>query len=161
MSAPPPKARGWTLFCDDIRFEIDGKITVVGSYPASAIVINGDFPASIGKIGLLIRYTEDIGAFTSDPQLEVYFPGISEPVVKVELKMEASRKSAAEKKVPDGADLEVSAGGVFPIVVSPALFQEAGWIKVRLKVDGHSIKLGACEVVRSPIAIPSQTFTQG
>jgi hypothetical protein len=34
---PAPDIYGNTIFCDDVRFEIDGKITYVGTYHVSLL----------------------------------------------------------------------------------------------------------------------------
>jgi hypothetical protein len=45
--------RGFTIFCDDIRRELGGKITLVGIYRAE-MLIQGKLPIVLPKLGIAI-----------------------------------------------------------------------------------------------------------
>ena len=47
-------AFGLTIFCDDIRSEIDGKISLIGCY-TGRMMIGGEFPVILPKLGLSIH----------------------------------------------------------------------------------------------------------
>ena len=47
--ASPSTPTGSTIFCDDIRYEINGKVTLVGVYAADMVLPN-DFPVTLPKI---------------------------------------------------------------------------------------------------------------
>jgi hypothetical protein len=41
--APVPDFYGYSIFCDDIRLEIDGKVTYVGAYTSGILLVKTDF----------------------------------------------------------------------------------------------------------------------
>jgi hypothetical protein len=47
----PPEIVGYTTFCDDIRFEVDGKVSLIGSYNG-VMNIRGEFPATLPKFAM-------------------------------------------------------------------------------------------------------------
>ena len=59
---------GYTIFCDDVRNEINGKVTLVGVYAGDVIVL-GTLPVTLPKLGLSVNYHEKLGEseeFASD-----------------------------------------------------------------------------------------------
>ena len=50
-----PEAYGYTIFCDDIRAEVGGKLTYVGSY-SGTMLVHGSFPTIVPKLALGIVY---------------------------------------------------------------------------------------------------------
>jgi hypothetical protein len=67
---------GFSLFCDDIRAEVGGKMSIMGVYQADMIFpTNQDFPLAVAKFCILIKYYEVLGFFTDDIAISVFLPG--------------------------------------------------------------------------------------
>src|SRR4051812_10402904 len=77
-------AWGTTIFCEDIRAEVGGKITFVGVYP-SEMQVHVPFPFTMPKFGLWVRYIEAPNTFSGDGMLYVWLPGEEAPVIEVEV----------------------------------------------------------------------------
>jgi hypothetical protein len=127
------------------------KITLVGIYPQQMMVINGEFPVTIPKLGILARYSEEIDAFSDDGVLEVYFPGEAAPRITMSAGIEASRKLVSETVLPHGSDLEIAGGGTYPIILAPVVIKEPGYIRVRVRHRDQTIKIGACQILGGPV----------
>ena len=52
-----PEAYGYTIFCDDIRAEVGGKLTYVGSY-SGTMLVHGSFPTIVPKLALGMVYLQ-------------------------------------------------------------------------------------------------------
>lgn len=65
---------GFTLFADDLRQEIGGKISVIGIYQTD-LIQHLDFPINLPKFAMLIKYYEVKGALKSDMNVNIFLPG--------------------------------------------------------------------------------------
>ena len=59
---PVPDFFGHTVFCDDIRFEMDGKLTFVGVYANGVMPTPADFPLTLPKFcfSLIFNQRKDL-----------------------------------------------------------------------------------------------------
>jgi hypothetical protein len=69
---------GVSLFSDDVRFEVGGKISLIGIYTIDMIV-GSAYPLLIPKLFVSIRYFEIRDAFVEDLVVKIFLPGIEEP----------------------------------------------------------------------------------
>lgn len=143
---------GVTIFCDDIRYELNGKLTLVGSYlsemnfsgsapgllPTFAALVNIRIPLSFRFSKLKLRVVREIGS-----DIETIFEGVLDS--KSELHAEGTHTSA-----DDQLDEKVNVV-TFPIQWSPMSFSGPGFVKVRCYLDDtYEIKLGALQVGFTP-----------
>lgn len=146
---------GFTVFCDDIRIEIDQKFSFIGVYHGVIRVVDA-FPIVLPKFGFGIVITEDIEDArrrVHELQLAVLMPGKDEPLYGQPFPAEHIREAAArsEEGIIDGESpimirLEV------PLVVAPLVLERPGLIKVRV-TDGIEIgRLGSLRI--EPVAVP-------
>src|SRR6266446_595417 len=79
---------GYTIFCDDIRDEIGGKVTFVGTY-RNALLIHGDFPFTLSQLAMSISFVTQANLRPERLPLRVYLPGDPEdsPSIVGELAM--------------------------------------------------------------------------
>ena len=154
----PPTPYGYTLFCDDIRQEVSGQVTLVGVYGAD-LITSAPFPATLPKLGLRITYLEKPGESTEPVEIRIYLPGNADGEPAHRLPLPADFRSMASAPHPSLSDPFLIAA-VLHAEISPLLLQQEGEIKVRIhRGDRGEIRLGALRVhtrqVQTPAAAPS------
>lgn len=140
---------GITTFCDDIRHEINGKLTLVGCY-ASSLNFNGPPPGRLPTFAALINLRVPT---------HIQFEKISLRVIKVEgseetIILEAEVENSKElSEVPPENTLDSQGEGkvvlmAFPCQWTPMKFSKAGQVKVRAYLDNdREVRLGTLSVV--------------
>tara|TARA_R110002110_G_scaffold137735_1_gene323069 strand:+ start:4655 stop:5131 length:477 start_codon:yes stop_codon:yes gene_type:complete len=138
------EAYGITVFCDDIRHEINGKMTLVGCYSAE-LNFSGPPPGFLPNFSAFVNLRYPRG---------VTFEALHLSVTKVE-GGEVSEIFSAETKVPpdaflaksDAADDEADENMlsvVIPIQLSPLVFSAPSLLKVHAKLNsGEEIRAGS------------------
>lgn len=143
-------AYGMTIFCDDIRTEVGNKTTFVGVYRA-VLVIPQQFPAVLPKFAMLIMYREAAGTFQDDVTIRVYLPGDSDEVPSFEAVIPFSHLRANSVRPVDMPSDGIWTHSVdVPVILSPLILKEAGWIRVRAICGENVIRLGALNVISRP-----------
>jgi hypothetical protein len=137
--------RGYTIFCDDIRHEVSGKVTYVGVYNGVIAPENGELPIVLPKlcVSTTINWYED--ELPAPPMtLKIFGPGSDEALSQVEFQF------------PDSADViwlpgEKSKDAFISISLQAAFtgitFRKQGALKVRAYGGGQEFKLGSLMVV--------------
>lgn len=69
-----PDVYGFTLFCDDIRQEVDGKLTYIGVYSAD-MVVHVPFPVTLPKFAFGITFLQHKRIFDPNIGLRIFLPG--------------------------------------------------------------------------------------
>lgn len=134
---------GYTIFCDDVRQEIGGKVTLVGMYAGRLIT---DIPVMLPKLSLFIIYQEKIGMRASKFNLQVL--GMDNEVL-----WEQAFNSAdghvlhSDEPEPRAVQLAV------PLFIMPFQIDKPGYISVRALRGKHEIDLGSLAI--SPRQIKS------
>jgi|SRR5215510_10032118 len=150
-----PILRGYTIFCDDIRSEVGGKTTFVGTYDG-VLFIHGEFPFVLSKFGMAIRYEEQKGAFTNEEaKLRIFLPGDEGNKASIEslLPMQDARKNA--RPLPDDNPSEIKYVAVGAnLILSPLVIPKAGTIKVRVQCGEETVKLGSLVVTKAGTEVP-------
>lgn len=139
---------GTTIFCDDIRHETNGKITLVGCYTAE-MNFSGPPPGLLPSFSALVNIRI--------PK-SVHFETIKVRVLKEE-SSESTEIFGAEVKIPSEEREKALKGGdaesteekilsmIFPLQWSSLPINASGFIKVRARLDdGGEIRLGALKV---------------
>jgi hypothetical protein len=132
---------GTTIFCDDIRAEIGGKITFVGVY-ASEMEVHVPFPFTMPKFGLWIRYLERPNTLSGDGKLYVLLPGDEKATVEVDVPMDQLRANPPATSTPEEMDEDAIMMQI-PILLSPLVLKEPGRIRVRMHVGEKITALGS------------------
>jgi len=147
---------GFTIFCDDIRDEVGGKTSLIGTYQ-SVMVIHAPFPATLPKFGFHIEILESAElAMERDFPIEIsiYLPGDDEDKPSLSGTLPAD---------PDGAkatldNLPWRPTGMRPLIAhvtlnwiaSPFPLKEPGAIRVLAKYKSDIIRCGSLQVIRAP-----------
>ena len=151
-----PTLRGYTIFCDDIRSEVGGKTTFVGTYDG-VLFIHGEFPFVLGKFGMAIRYQEQKGVFTNEEAtLRIFLPGDEANKASIEnlLPMQDARKNASPAPLDDDpSEIKYIAVGA-NLIFSPLVIPKAGTIKVWVQCGEETVKLGNLVVIKAGTEAP-------
>jgi hypothetical protein len=140
---------GHTIFCDDIRFEVDGKTTLVGVYSQLLLVRTG-FPVTLPKLCFAIFFAQKREIYTTKITVQIFLPGDSDDKPSIEADPQAPEKQPAPLYKFSGDYLAVRSNLVF----APFTLEEPGRIKVRMLREGVLHRLGTLLVI-SPNDLPS------
>jgi hypothetical protein len=150
MSNGGRQSWGTTIFCDDIRAEIGGKVTLVGIYTGE-LVVHAPFPFMMPKFGLWINYFEVPGSISGDGKLHVTLPGDEKPSIETDIPMDQLRSQALQKlHKADDPEVDRWAHLVMPLVFAPLVLRQPGRILVRMHFGESIIRLGALEITGAP-----------
>jgi hypothetical protein len=138
-------AFGYTVFCDDIRNEVGGKVTYVGAY-LSNLLVHSEYPVTLPKFCFAITIYEPHDDLADKAELKIYLP--SDPDDKPSIVGDL-----------DFPKLEQPQDGKFRIfrahlVFAPVILQSDGWLRVRAERKGITMKLGSLRVTKQ---IPATT----
>ena len=155
-----PVIFGYTIFCDDVRFEVGDKISLIGVYHA-VMLIPGEFPFTVPKFTMAVRYVERIGACSEEVRLRVFMPGDAEdrPTVDGKIEIEEQREIAirAMKKIPNKDEPPEYIHIGSNIVLAPLVLQKPGLIRVRAFCGDETVKLGALRIQRASTEVQEPT----
>ncbi|MGY6645112.1 MAG: DUF6941 family protein [Salinarimonas sp.] len=144
--------KGFVTFCDDIRQEIGGKITLVGCY-IGEMTVHGQAPATLAKLGLQAKlvFPAEIAPRKIDVRID-FVPG-EKTLFEATLDIpEGEHKKALERVEPDGTGDEPQFVLVQNTILSPLEIPGDGRIRVRAVVDGETVKLGSLRIRFDPPA---------
>jgi hypothetical protein len=142
---------GFTIFCDDIRQEMGGKISLIGIY-SGIMFIHRPFPTTLAKFGFHIELFEpaELAAKRDFPiEISVRLPGDDEGRLFFTVSSDPEQVKATLDDLPwqpltgEGPLL---AQMRFNQIVSPFVIQEPGLIQVRAKYKDDEIKCGTLRV---------------
>src|SRR6266566_1063417 len=134
-TAPAPEAFGSTIFCDDIRVEVGGKLTFVGCYTGTMFIHTG-FPVVLPKFCLGITYAQERGKVIKPIKFAVLLPNDPEDKPSIEFGVSDEAFEEVLRNIEsEGAEIENRAGKAFAIVrsqigVNNLVISEPGTIKV-------------------------------
>ena len=154
---------GTTIFCDDIRVELFNKATLIGMY-GYELVVFGKFPVTLPKLGIFLSLRFHREKKINGAQVRVYFPGVFDEsaayIENLPIKLDKDSFPMPDPvQYPDPGEFY---GFNHPIMFSPAVIKEAGYIRVRAIAGGETIKCGSLRLREAtsdemPKAIPSSS----
>ncbi len=149
---------GYSLFCEDIRHEHDGKYSLIGVFPGNIGVVS--FPAVIPKLGIAVYYRQP----STMPRGEVNLCVMWEPDGAAERRLLVSTPVDMSEMPTPGAGAWLAAA--VNMVMSPFQAAEPGSLRVRgYRDDLPPLRMGGIRLVRteegpgsaeSPIVVPLQ-----
>jgi hypothetical protein len=154
-TAPIPDAYGHTIFCDDVRFEIDGKVTYVGAYNAF-LFIQGEFPFTLPKFCFGIFFYQKEKIYRRDIGVRVFLPGDADDKAS----LEANIQSPSDREIPRVEPIKGEEPGGYTVMgthlmLAPFVIPEPGLIKVRILRDGVLHRIGTLKVRQHPVSASS------
>lgn len=155
-TADSPDVFGNTVFCDDIRHEIDGKVSFIGAYQGG-MQVHVPFPATIPKFAFGISLFQRRSAFEGKISLRVYLPGDEDENPSVESQLDAPLPPPT-----DPSQGTPFAGGPFIamrayVTVAGMVIKAPGAIKVRALRGGVLFPIGALGVLQATPETPTPT----
>jgi hypothetical protein len=141
----PREPFGVTTFCDDIRHEVGGLVSLIGVYREVMILQGVSFPVTLRKFALYVKYIEPLELVIAPIDLRVFLPGDPDDTPSVR----HTWKPKPEADLLSGPDFEPGEEKtrvrilVTELAFSPLVLQQAGRIKVRaVRPDGATAYLG-------------------
>jgi hypothetical protein len=140
------KAWGFALFCDDVRMEIGGKLSLMGMYNADMFFPgNAPLPILLPKIVIVINYFEIQNSLEEDISFKITYGDalIAEaPALRKDLLI--AHAAAPPPTDPDSEDKERIFNIRLPLPIMG--FQIDRWARLRVRAhysDGKILKLGS------------------
>jgi hypothetical protein len=152
ITVDPPVAFGHTIFCDDIRFEVGGKLTYVGAYAQGKMFVHSPFPVVLPKLCLGISYFQKATEVILPTKFMVFLPGDTEdkPSITSEpTEKDARQALAAAHDLAIKLKIEIGLAHIHTqIVIAPLNLTQEGVIRVRAVRGDELIRLGGISVCR-------------
>jgi len=159
---------GFTIFCDDIREEVNGKLSLIGCYGADLRIFGSPLPILLPKLGFHITIRLPTDGPNLPLKIMIYLPG--QPDDQPALTADATIPDeliAEHKSQPRDPKWDALIGSepVFRgvrqhFVLSPVAIIEEGLIRVRLLYGDTRIRAGALKVlVEKETVTPPPTST--
>jgi hypothetical protein len=151
---------GFTIFCDDIREEMGGKTSFIGTYDA-VMVIHAAFPTVLPKFGFHIRIYEPANLVTQRDipiEISIYLPGDAEHEPSLFQVLPADPQAARIEL----ANLPWHPKGERPLlarttlnwIAAPLVLKEPGAIRVLANYKGDSLRCGTLQVIPATAVAP-------
>jgi hypothetical protein len=144
---------GFTIFCDDIREEIGGKISFIGAYDA-VMLIHTVFPIALPKFGFHIRIYEPANLLTERDfpiEITISLPGDAEhqPSLAQVLPADPQAARAELAKLPwrPTGEHPLLARITLNWIASPLVLKEPGAIRVQANYKGDILRCGSLQVI--------------
>lgn len=142
----PSTPTGNTIFCDDIRFEAGGKVTLVGVY-AGDMIFPADFPVTIPRLGMRISYSERPNESTEPVEIRIYLPGDSEESPWYRVSLPREQMQAVQSLLAD-SDAENLITTLFHINSPVLTIKQEGRIRVRAYRGDTEIRIGSLRILK-------------
>ena len=143
---------GHTIFCEDIRQETTGKVTLIGVY-TDHMVVHGTFPVLLPKFGLWIQYNQRPDHFMRPVIFAIFLPEDPDDQPSIELQVPDEQIDAAiansgslKKNVSLSEKNPVFVGLGSRTLFSPFIIQSPGLIRVRAIRNNELVRLGSLPV---------------
>jgi hypothetical protein len=146
---------GIATYCDDIRMEIGGKLTLVGCYTGEMTVF-GNVPLVLPTFCTFVNFR--VPTETEFDKIEIK--------LSIDLGEVSKELASAEFQNPNkGAQIEAKSQGAsqhisinLPIKLSPLLIEGEGFIRCRAYIDYVEYKLGSLKIIISDPATMDPTL---
>lgn len=151
---PARSAWGFSFFCDDLREEVGGKISLMGMYDRD-LFFQAQTPVVFPKFVILVRYFEIVGAFSDDLVLSVFLPGDEPDRPSISLTLNRPDAGALEPAMVFSDDAEPVLSISVPVLLSPWEVKCEGAVRVRMRCGEVVTRLGELQVSKGePIVRP-------
>jgi hypothetical protein len=145
---------GSSIFCDDIRYEIGGKTSLIGVY--HGVMYVREFPADIAKLGITIFFNEPremAEKRTFNLKLKIFSPNSDdEPLINADI-MPLSREqieNISESSLDNDPDIPKLVMLKAEFTLSPLKIEKPGRMKVRMAYGEDIIKIGSMKIELQP-----------
>jgi hypothetical protein len=156
------KPSGYSLFCDDVRQEVGGKLSYIGVYFGAMFVQS--FPVTFPKFVVSVTFCEPPEMTmrrTWAVPIKIFIPGHTDPIATAEIPpaSEQAMDAALKSDLPPDPDVPKIMMGQVAFAMTPLVLEGPGRIKVRAFYrDDLIIRMGSLRIERMPaetIAAPT------
>jgi hypothetical protein len=133
----------YSVFCDDIRNEVNGKISLMGIF--GSLMYLPDFPAVLPKLCAVVTASTPIDR----PFQSVSFKGVMDGNVVFDLALDSSQMEQMRQGLglfEDPKRLEAKA----MVVLSPLHIAAPSKIKISIVADGEEIECTGLQISKAP-----------
>lgn len=150
--APPmPLLTAAAIFCDDIRFEQSGQVSLIGQYPG--IVRLDAFPADIRRLFVFLRLRIP-AALVPKSQAAVSLRATFDDSFSDRLDLQDSVLASAASG-NDQPDQAVALDGAAHFTIDGLAVPEPGDLVVVLHLDGAAYEIDRLRIAQRPISQPA------
>jgi hypothetical protein len=135
----PRSPTGFTIFCDEVRQEINGKLLFLGVY-TNEMLIAGTMPIALPVFTAFVNYQEKINEIEDHVIIKLFVPGMDDSIFQIEL---PPRQAPPATPLPD-EDLNIRS--MVPIRIAPFPILSEGLIRVRAFIRDDEIRLGTLAI---------------
>jgi hypothetical protein len=141
-----PEIYGHAIFCDDIRFEVEGKTTYVGTY-SGTMIAQVPFPLLLPKFCMAVTFSQERKIFDPNLAIQIFLPG--DPDGEASIKADIACP-------PEQSPLPEETGPVVTMRSNLAfanfLIKEPGLIRIRVLRGGVLHRVGTLRVLAAQSA---------
>jgi hypothetical protein len=144
-------AFGITTFCDDIRFEQLGKLSLIGCYGSDLIVFS-ELPVVLPKLCFFVQLRfPPVSIQSVKIKILIYFPGDEDdsPTFSQDLPPIPDDLKMKPKELPSDKDLVRQMSVNHNILISPLMLKQEGFIKVRVNINDQILRAGALKITKN------------
>ena len=156
---PAPDVYGYTIFCDDIRQEVDGKFFFIGAY-GTTMIVHVLFPATLPIFAMGITLLQRRSVFVPNIGLQVFLPGDPDDAPSIQAEIVENTEGAiaaviaAQREAlhPDTHGLETDRYVISHsyLKFTQLVIKQPGVVKVRAVIGEDTVRLGSMRVSPPP-----------
>jgi hypothetical protein len=141
---------GFSIFCDDIRYELQNKLSLIGCYGVE-LIVHDTPPVMLPKLCVLVQARLPLEKMPPI-KLNVYAFDEEVPLHTVELSAgeEAFDAEAALKNLATTSDSIPHRYLAYPLVLSPFVVPKPGYVKVRIQYGKQTVRAGSLKISHVP-----------
>jgi hypothetical protein len=152
----PPDLYGYTIFCDDIRHEADGKLSFIGAYSNGQMHVHVSFPLTLPKFGFGIFLAQKPKIFEPNIGFRIFLPGDLDDAPSIRGELAEITEGAALARVQEAteaypaireAESEKLITMQAHLIFAPVVIKEPGFIIVRAARKNDTVRLGALRIL--------------
>jgi hypothetical protein len=147
------------IFCDDIRYELQSKVSIIGCY-GSQLIVPQPFPFVMPKFCIMVEIRFPVERLSA-AKLLVFQPDNDDPVYALDLPADPDGFDPTSvfpdyNKLRSTQDIQPCRVAQVPLTFAPFVFAKAGYLRVRLQYKEETFRVGAIEIVSSAAPTPTQ-----
>jgi len=139
--ASPSTPSGYTIFCDDIRYEVNGKVALNGVYGGDIVV--AELPTTLPQLCFRIMYYERRNESDESVEVRIYTPAEDAPIVTIPIDRQILKNTPDQPKTDESENLITIAMNV---ATTSLILKEEGLLRVRAFRGDTEIRLGSLRV---------------
>jgi hypothetical protein len=136
-----------TLFCDDIRQEVGGKLSFIGAYSGVLFVVG--FPVTLPRLCLFVKVVTP----AADPLRTLTLRVLRDEEILQEITADEEQLAVACDSVEDMTQEELDDRVLtanFVLVFSPIQFHGPGTLRVRVQTENGEMRGIALKIAQAP-----------